>query len=171
MKTVVATIGVVVLCAAPAFAQGGGDDGRSNWSVSAGMGFTADPETFLMNFEAEYHVTENVSIGPVLQIGAADLSIIAPYANARFRFPAFSKDDDFLGKLRLSVQAGLGLAYYSAPGAGSTGMLLNFGGGLEYALTDGLSLHSRMLFNVLPVDAFGDNFYYSWEIIGARYRF
>ena len=172
MKKRVVTIVVALLWAAPGFAQSTESEGdEGHWSIGAGMGFTASPETFLMNFEAEYHFTDHLSVGPALHVGVASGgTIVSPFANVRYRFGPLPFDNDFLKKFRPHIQGGLGLTYYSF-GPGDTGMLLNFGGGLEYMVSDDFALGSRMLFNVLPVDAGGDNFYWSWEIIGARIRF
>ena len=49
--------------------------------------------------------------------------------------------------------------------------LINFGFGLEYQLTQSLFLGSQMMFNFLPKDTLGENFFYSWQIVGARVAF
>ncbi len=41
----------------------------------------------------------------------------------------------------------------------------------QYEVTDQIAMTSDMRVNVLAGDIFGDSFYYSWQLIGARYRF
>ena len=48
---------------------------------------------------------------------------------------------------------------------------LNFGFGADYRLTESLSVGSKMLFNVMPTNVFGESFYFSWEVAGLRYHF
>ena len=51
----------------------------TGWSLRAGVGFTAGPDMFLMNFEAPYAFDRWISAGPMLQVGLkSDESIVAP---------------------------------------------------------------------------------------------
>ena len=51
---------------------------------------------------------------------------------------------------------------------------MEFGGGLAYHLNEHVSLETAMQFNIIP-DGAGprdhDHFYWSWQMLGARYHF
>jgi len=150
-------------------------DGRSRWSVATGIGFQASPDSFLLGFEADYALSDEVSVGGAMQLGIdGDFVVVSPFAYGRYGF----RLKNGLAKVRPYVQGGLGLTYISLDvpsGFGfkdsDTGFLMNFGIGAEYMLDDSISLNSRMLFNIIPTDVFGDNFIYTWEIAALRYRF
>ncbi|MDJ0853230.1 MAG: outer membrane beta-barrel protein [Myxococcota bacterium] len=167
----------LVLSSAGASAQTREDD---RWSLSTGIGFTADPDAFLLGFEGDYRVYRGLSLGAELQLGLDDdFTIVSPTARARYTFDLSGVTrSEFFYRLRPYLQTGLGFTYIEAdvpdfPGVDDddTGLLVNFGFGAEYALTRSLSLNSKMLFNFLPGDVFGESFYYSWEVAGLRYRF
>jgi opacity protein-like surface antigen len=133
-------------------------DAGGPFSVQAGLGFTADPEAFLLNFEGDYHFT-----------------IVSPAAYVRYSFD-LSEMNTGLRDLTPFVQGGLGFTYIDIdlpPGIDDDdiGFMFNFGFGAEYAFTDHISVSSKMLFNILPVEVFNNNFYYSWEVAAFRYRF
>ena len=48
---------------------------------------------------------------------------------------------------------------------------MNAGFGLDYILSDRLTIGSRMIFNFLPGGTLDETFYYSWEIAGVRLNF
>ncbi len=160
-----------------ATAQSREDD---RWSVSTGIGFTADPDAFLLGFEGDYRVWQGLSLGAELQLGLDDdFTIVSPTARARYSFDLSRLTrSEFFYRFQPFLQTGLGFTYIEAdvpdlPGIDDddTGFMFNFGLGAEYSLTRSLSVSSKMLFNILPGDVFGEGFYYSWEVAGLRYRF
>jgi hypothetical protein len=141
--------------------------------VRGGLGFTLDPDTFLMGFEGDYSIFKELAVGPLLQLGVSDHRlIVAPTLNAQWMF-----DLPFTGLERLKpfLQGGLGFAYLArdrpGPDADDVGFLLNMGFGTEFYLGDRFSLGSNMLFNVLPDRVLGEHFFFSWQIVTARYQF
>ena len=50
-------------------------------------------------------------------------------------------------------------------------LVFGVGFGADYPITDSVSLGSSMLFNFLPDDVVDENFYFSWQVVGVRYRF
>ncbi len=146
------------------------------FAVQAGLGFTADPDAFLMNFEADFRVNDAFSVGAMLHLGLDDdVKFVYSAAYARYSFDLSGLNAD-LAKLTPFVQGGLGFTHIEkdVPGGGDDddlGFLINFGVGVEYPLTDRFSIASKMLFNILPADVLDENFYYSWEIAALRYRF
>ncbi len=160
----------------PAVSQGGqtGSGPSTGWSFRGGIGFTDDPNAFLMNFELPYAFDQWVSAGPMMQVGLHnDNTIVAPTLNITVTVPDLpGKDFD---RIHPYSFAGIGFAYLKDDDRqrndNDTGFLINFGFGLEYQLTQSLFLGSQMMFNFLPKDTLGENFFYSWQIIGARVAF
>ncbi len=140
-------------------------------SVGAGVGFLAavdspgGGEQFLMQFDFLYSVTNHISLGTTFQAApAGGSSTLALSFEGRAYFP-LGEGEGFLGKL--APYAGLGLGF-----RGYTGTTLDFLFpilfGAELDLTRRFSLTSDMRLNVTSGP---DNFYYSWQLVGARFRF
>jgi len=78
------------------------------------------------------------------------------------------------------LHLGVGFTYWDANGYrgvhdDDTQFLLSMGFGVEYRFDKHVSVGSQMLFNVIPVGILehpriNDKFYYSWQVIGLRYR-
>src|SRR5262245_25828782 len=70
------------------FQRGGGPEtalAAKRWSVRGGLGFTADPGMFLMALEGDYHLLQNLAIGPLAQLAVSDEDLlIAPTVNAQY---------------------------------------------------------------------------------------
>ncbi len=153
------------------------DDEKSPWSIYSSLGFTLDPETFLLAFGGDYAMTEAFGIGPLLQLGLSDnTTIVALTANGIWSFDLREHvENETLRKLRPTVQGGLGFAHVDKDrGFGSdddTKFLMNFGFGVEYPLTDHFSVGNSLMFNILPWNAAGENFFFSWQFATARFRF
>jgi hypothetical protein len=167
----------VLLMGAPALAEMYEEEMQpenlAGWAIRTGIGFTASPETFLMNFEGEHRFASNIAVGAAMQIGVkSSLTIVSPMAYARYIFALDDANSESVRRLEPYVQSGLGLSHWDRDSGGDdTGFLLNFGGGLDYRVSDSVSLGTRMLFNFLPDKVFGDSFYYTWEMASFRYRF
>jgi hypothetical protein len=155
-------------------------DEAGPWSVSGGIGFTLDPGTFLVTLGAEYAPdgAAGFSAGPLVQFGVSDNNtIIAPTVNGRYTFDLSDAKDDIARRLSPFVQGGLGFAYIdkerNAPknDKDEVGFLFNMGAGLEFALSDSVSIGNSILFNVLPVRTARQNFFFSWQFATMRFRF
>lgn len=147
-------------------------------SLEAGIGFTADPDAFLIALAIPWEINNAISVGPLLQLGLDDdYTIVAPTVNARYSFDFSTSDHAELRRVRPHLEFGAGFAYAVLDGAPSfvddddIAFMMNFGLGAEYRLTRSWSLGSRMRFNVIPGDLFGESLIYSWEVAGFRYRF
>ncbi len=149
------------------------------WSVQAGLGFTADPDAFLLEFEGNYDFGNGLSAGPMLQLGLDnDFTLVSPSAYLRYSFDLSGVATPAFRRLTPYVQGGLGLTYINidVPARANVddddiGFLMSLGFGADYRITDSISLGSRMLFNILPDDVFGENFYFSWQVAAIRFRF
>jgi opacity protein-like surface antigen len=147
-----------------------------NWSLRAGLGFTSDPGTFLMNFEAERYMRPEVTAGLAVQLGVDDNTLlVAPMVFGRFIFDLSGFSDDRVRNVKPFVQAGVGFTHLDVDlGRGrnkdDTDFLMSFGFGLDYPLNNTIDVGSRMLINVVPSEVLNERIYFSWEIVSIRYR-
>jgi hypothetical protein len=131
-------------------------DEEHPFSLQAGLGFTADPDSFLLEFEGAFDVGSGLAFGPALQLGIDDdLVLVSPFVFGRFGFDLSGARARELRALTPYFQAGSGLTFLERDRRGrgdrdDVGFLMNFGLGFDYALTEQVSLGSRMLFNILP---------------------
>jgi opacity protein-like surface antigen len=186
---------MLVLQGAPSHAQGypdrmsadyggeeSGDTRRSAdgpFSLRTGLGFTADPDAFLMGFEADYRIIEEgFSIGAQVQLGIDDdRTLVSPVVYGRYT----ANLGDFersLDRIDVYLQGGLGFTWWDVDRPRNRGgddddteFLTNFGFGAEYRLTDHVSAGTHMLFNIIPGEIYDERFYFSWEVVTLRYRF
>jgi hypothetical protein len=143
-------------------------------AAKTGLGFTLSPDDFLLILQADYFLTNNFSIGPLLQFGVDDDPFIfAPTLNFQgmFDLPGAGME-----RLKPFVQGGIGVVYMNKdrpnrPNVDDTGFLINVGGGFEYFVTDRLSLGNNIMFNIMPDDVLGDHFFFSWQFVTVRYQF
>jgi len=144
------------------------------WSFQTGIGFTADPETFLLNFEAPYAFNEWISAGPMLQVGLEkDHTIVAPAGNLRLTVPDLP--GRAFDRLHPYVFGGMGFAYLEKDkgrnDGDGVGFLVDTGFGVEYQVSQKVFLGSQMMFNFLPKETKNEGFYYAWQIAGIRFAF
>lgn len=131
------------------------------WAVEGGIGFTADPDYFMLTTSAVYGIREDLLIVPTVQWAFDDGdAIIAPSAGFRYLFTR--------QELVPFAELGIGFAYSDRGSSDETEFMINPGLGVEYALDNDVSLVSAMHFNILPGDS---DWFYSWQVLGAQYRF
>lgn len=164
---------------ARAVAGAGTGASRKRWIAGGGLGFTASPVAFLMTFVGNFEILPEdlpeFYVGPHIQlILHSDALMLAPTLNIKksFTLPADAVGEH-LARFKPNVQGGLGFAFIDpdAPVDGEVGFLLNFGFGGDYWITDQVGISSNMLFNIIPDDIFNENFVWSWEVLGVRFRF
>lgn len=189
----------LLLCGAPAWAQDWGDDSHDDWnapqpapaptararairrpgddlgwSVRSGLGFTADPTSFLLNFEVPYAFESWFAIGPMLQIGLAeDDTLVIPTLNMTLKIPDLPGRD--FDRVHPYGFAGVGFAYIEREvrneDRDGAGFLVTAGLGVEYQVSERVYFGSQMMFNFLPKETEGDHFIYSWQLGGIRFVF
>jgi hypothetical protein len=145
------------------------------FSIQGGLGFTADPEGFMIGLEGDYRFHQDWSFAPRLRISFDDdLAIVATTGNLRYWIDL----EDFTGSVSdfsPFLQTGLGVSYIEKDDRrgddDDAGLLVTIGGGVEARLTDELSLTSTMEFNIHPDDVLNENFFFSWEVAALRVRF
>ena len=189
MTRIATLISLSLLLALPASADRSTGGDSSGFSVGGGIGFIASPTAFEMSFEAPYAFDDHLSLGPLVQLGLDEgFLLVMASANVRYgwRVSQLSgNSDDWARRLKLVGQGGLGVSHLSIdipsvtiPGFGTVGgtlddtaFLINFGVGADYDLTSRVALTSNLLFNFHAGDLLGDDFTFTWQVIGARYRF
>jgi len=155
---------------------------EGTFSLKPGLGFSASPTAFLLGFEGDYRIMDPISIGAMAEVGIGDdVTIVSPALFARYWPNLGELIDPDLAALEPYVHLGLGFSHWDAHGYkgvhdDDTEFMLSPGFGVEYRFTKHLSLGSQMLFNVIPSAILEDTridkrFYYSWEVLGLRYRF
>ena len=184
-----ALAGLVTARATPALAQDQNQDSfeafrGGQWSTGGGIGFTAEPdETFLISLKADYRLKGDglagrISIGPVMDFGVEDdFLLFLFYGNTKIHWglDELIGDSEMAKRIEIFGQMGFGLAHIEIDTPfgdfDDQGVLWNFGGGIDYHINDRIALTSNMRFNILGPDLFPDDFTFSWEMIGAKYKF
>lgn len=169
---------VALLCASSASAQQSQRGSDSRFSARLGLGFTADPSTFLTSFEFPFAVNDEFQVGPLIQVGVSgDETIVAPTVNLRF-LPNFGQrdaDSEFVRELRPFLMGGIGLAHLDVDtrfgDVDDTEFLFNLGFGVDYPISDRVLVGTQMLFNIVPGGVLGDKFFFSWQLANFTYRF
>jgi hypothetical protein len=150
----------------------------NHFSVGAGIGFFAEDnfDGFLLNFDGRYHFDEHLSAGVDFQFGFDDdFLLFSLPLYGRYDFGKFEIDTPILKDMNVFTKLGMGFTYaefdHRLIDTDDTGFLFVIGGGLAYSVNEHISFESRMQFNITTNDLFEDDFYFSWEVLSARYRF
>ena len=121
------------------------------WSVGGAMGFlanTPDDTAFALNFNADAHLNQHVSIGPLLQLGFTDdLTLVGVSGQGKYRIPLPDVDKRF----KLMLQAGIGFVHADV-GPSDTSFLIPLGVGVDYQLNAAVALTSDFLLNFTDLD-------------------
>lgn len=142
----------------------------SRWSVGSSMGFigsTPDGAAVAFNGTGEYYVNNNLSVGPLLQLGLTDdMTFVGLSGQGKY----YIDIPNTQGKGRMVVQSGVGFAHADFR-QNDTSWLVPLGLGYEYALGSGVILTATGLVNftnlhtgggsgadVMPGFAFGARF-------------
>jgi len=150
------------------------DSGDPGWSAKAGLGFTSDPTTFLMDFELAYTFDRWVSAGTMLQVGLEDdITLVAPTLNVGVRIPEMP--GEAFDRIHPYGTVGIGFLVIEDDGEPndkrSAGFLINVGAGVEFQLSQSVYLYSQMIFNFLPKRTQDEKFIYAWPVAGLRIAF
>ena len=147
----------------------------AGWSIQSGIGFTLDPDTFLLNFDAPYFFNQWISFGPAMQIGLTETrTIVSPTGNLRVTIPDLP--GTAFDRVHPYGLAGMGFSVIQndkgpRDGDAAVGLLLDFGVGVEYQVSEKVFLGTQMIFNFLPQKVKREHFYYAWQLAGIRFAF
>ncbi len=152
------------------------DDTAAGFGIKLGAGFTASPESFLMDLGIPYHLGSGVSIGPRLQLGLAkDTNFVAPTINVEYSHDWSNRIGGVLGAIRPLISAGLGFAWVEDQDRNGdnsqTDVLFNVGVGLAYPLSEKFEIATVLDFNILPKEPLDDDFVFSWQLLQMRLQF
>ncbi len=138
----------------------------------AGLGLQADtPDggAFALGLNGDYYLTQEFSIGPLLQMGlTGDLFQLGLTAQAKFTL-----DLKGIPELKPHAEAGIGFIYSDFKRdrhEDDTSFLIPLGIGAEFRLNNALSLDSTFLFNFTDLKVRDEHFFFTW-LVGVRYRF
>lgn len=143
-----------------------GPDREGSSTIRLSGGFTDGPDTALTGFEVSHFLTDTIALAPVLQLGVADDHFLfAPSLDAKIVI-----DVDSEPRLLPFAQAGLGFAYVDEDESGTgdaddAGFLVHAGGGVDFFVTERLSLGTAVYFNFLPGEVQDEDFFFSWHLI------
>lgn len=147
-------------------------------SLRGGVGFTADPTAFMMSLGVPVALNEMFAFSPDFMISVDDDDlIVAPGVDLEVRVVGERTwDSPELRRLTPVFRVGTGLAYIEKDqnrGADEdgTGWVLRAGMGVEYEVTDDVHLGSHVRFNILPVKAADERFFFSWDVLSMRFDF
>ncbi len=147
-------------------------DDPTGWSVGGGIGAAASPGQFVLQLDAPYRFSELFSAAPTFQLLAgSSFTRISMSLDGVVHLNLFDESDNVvLANLTPHVGLGAGFTHFSAFGFNETNFLLPIIMGLEFDLTEEIALTNEMRFNIVVTSDF-DTFYWSWQLIGVRYRF
>jgi len=121
------------------------------WSAGATMGFlanTPDDTAFALNFNAEGKITQQFSIGPLLQLGFTDdLTLVGLSGQGKYAIVIPDVSDRF----KVILQGGIGFVHADI-GPSDTSFLIPLGVGVDYQINPGLALKSDFLLNFTDLD-------------------
>ena len=106
-----------------------------------GLGFSDDPDAFLLSAELPFRIHEGFSLAPLVQFGLDDdFLFVAPSLDVRYTVDLSRSNSDLVKRLRPFAQAGAGLMY--------------------------INVDDRP-----RDDVFRENFIFSWEVARIGYAF
>ena len=167
--------------------EGSNPGAENKLSIGTGIGF-ATPIAHAFNsgqtgfewqLDVMYRITKAIAVGAWMQVVPVDQFVgFSLTGEARYHFNFLQSRKGFLGKLTPYVGGGIGLYHVGGPNGNASydGLLFSFPVGIEFDLTDRIALTNEMRFNFMaaankPAIGRSDTFYYSWQMIGARFRF
>ena len=122
-----------------------------SWSAGAAIGFlgkTPDGTAFATNLHADYFLNHQVSVGPLAQFAVTgDLFQVGVSGQVKYWLNLPGVDT----RLKVNLQGGLGFLYADRHSSDAS-WLIPIGVGVDYALTQQLSLMSTFLLNFTDVD-------------------
>jgi hypothetical protein len=165
---------VVLLMATPLAANAKSGSNRvTGWSLDAGIGFFAGPGQFLVQLDAPYRMSKLISVGPAFQLGAgSNQTTVNMTLDGKFHIPVFENSKNaFFGNLTPYIGLGAGYSFYGRSNqANESNLLIPVIIGAEYEVAPNIALTSDMRFSIAATSDF-NKFFYTWQMIGCRYRF
>lgn len=168
MRRTIRIFAIIALATGVVFITGQAQamDLTHSFVVGADAGFDLDPDLFAWDVLAEYQVTGNVAVGPLMTFGLDnDTFLLGGSGIAKYKANLAEN-----GKLKPYGMLGIGFltVYQDVPDrdkwASDTQFLIPIGGGFEYWSTDRFAWGANVLFNI------SDDIFFSL-FLGVRTRF
>ena len=146
----------------------------STISARGSIGFTADPDTFLMTLEVPWKADDLVSVGPLFQLGFSDDHVLVAPTLEVYLTPRLTDD---LRDIHPYAHMGMGFMYLEKDHrrAGrdekDADFLLATGLGVEYAVQQNLFVGTGFLFDFVPAGVAGERFIFGWQMLTLRAAF
>ncbi len=132
-------------------------------TLGLGIGFTVDPETFLIGGKFDFPLTYGFSLGPLVQIGLSDDEQLYGFSgNIKYTISIPEAP-----KVLPSLEAGAGVLVSDQNDDTETSFLIVLGGGLDYMITDHFGLGGHVYAN--PAPGPGEDFFVSF-LFGVNIR-
>lgn len=135
----------------PGLAKAADSQPQKPWSAGGTMGFlanTPDDTAFALNFNAEAKMTQQVSIGPLLQLGFTDdLALVGLSGQGKYAIGI----PDLGERFKVILQGGVGFVHADI-GPSDTSFLIPLGIGADYQINPGLAFKSDFLLNFTDLD-------------------
>ena len=154
VKCILRIAGVVCLMglSGPIIEVSGAAEPRADtWSGGAAIGFlsnTPDGTAFATNFHADYFLNNQISVGPLGQLGVTgDLFQIGVSGQGKYWLNLAGVDK----RLKANLQGGIGFLHANFL-TSDTSFLIPIGVGLDFALNQHVSLISTFLLNFTDID-------------------
>jgi outer membrane protein with beta-barrel domain len=143
--------------------------GRFTLGLEAGAQFaTADSTALGLAFSGDYFFNQNLSIGPLLQVGVTDdLFQFGQTAQLKYTY-------DIDRRLKTNLQGGAGFIYSrytKGPNRHDMSFLIPVGPGLEYNLSDDFSIGTTLLFNFNDLSKVKNENFFVSLLGGLKVRF
>jgi hypothetical protein len=135
------------------------------------MGNTVDGSTFALGASGDYYLTNEVSVGPLLQMGfGSDLFQLGLSGQLKY-----TMDIRQISALKPHVEAGIGFVFADYENGGDdsdVSFLFPIGFGAEYRLSRTMSLDTTVYLNFTDLDVGrkNDNFFLTW-LVGVKFPF
>lgn len=154
-------------------AEGSTTHEEGNVTLGASAGISSGPTGFLATGEADFWFSRFFSVGPLVQVSAGRSFVFAASGGPKLTFDF--EDHEFTNLVKPYAQAGAGIALISNRRRGEyrseLGLLLVFGLGADFFVTEEFSLGTGLLFNIMPTEPRGELFYLGWKVIEAKFHF
>jgi hypothetical protein len=145
--------------------------GRLQLGADIGPVFgTADSTAFGLALHGDYFLHQNFSIGPLLQFGfTRDLFQVGPSVQLKYTY-------DINSRLKGNLQGGIGFIYADLDRRGrrsrdDTSYLIPVGGGIDYRITDWVSVGGTLLLNFTDLDRVRNEKFHAALLGGLKVRF
>lgn len=140
-------LGALVMAGAPG---AGAAEEAGAFSAGGGLGFladTTDDTAFALNFHGDYFVSENVSLGPLVQLAfTGDLTQIGASGQAKYWLPLPGQP-----LAKIVFQGGVGFVHADHRDD-DTSFLIPLGIGIDYELNRDMSMNATFLINFTDLD-------------------